>query len=133
MPLTPETLPRHELAGLHVEVVESTDPSRVGIAGRVVAETTRTLRVERDSGVATVPKRGTRFAFRLERSTDEAAGSRERPGIASELPPETVGTASASPDQSDGCEGATYVTVDGDVLLSRPARRSEQGVDTTWR
>jgi ribonuclease P protein subunit POP4 len=133
MALTPETLPRHELAGLPVRVVESTDPGRVGLAGRVVAETTGTLRVESESGVTTVPKRGTRFAFRVEQPTDEAAGSRERPGIASERPPETVGTATASPDQSDGCEGGTYVTVDGDVLLSRPARRTEQGVDTTWR
>jgi ribonuclease P protein subunit POP4 len=147
MPLTPETLPRHELVGLRVRVVESTDPSRVGIAGRVVGETMHTLCIDCDSGhpaidsdagypdidsdaassvdgagrtgVKQVPKQGTTFEFAI----DEAADDREASGIASE------------PDRSGGPagEGVTYVTVDGVVLLSRPARRTENGVDTIWR
>jgi len=42
MALTRETLPRHELNGLPVRVVESDDSSRVGLEGRVVIETTKT-------------------------------------------------------------------------------------------
>ena len=145
MPLTPETLPRHELAGLPVRVLDATDPTQVGTAGRVVRETTRTLFVEGDSGVVQVPKRGARFAFTL---TDEAAGTagadpdvapapgrrgRKASGIGSELSEDTAGTAAESPGQSPGGEGSTYVTVDGVALLSRPATRSENGVDSKWR
>jgi ribonuclease P protein subunit POP4 len=144
MSLTPETLPRHELAGLPVRVLDATDPTQVGTAGRVVRETTKTLLVEADSGVVQVPKRGARFAFTL---TDEAAGTgeavpdvapaagrrgRKAPGIGSKLSEDTAGTAAGSPGQSPGGEGSTYVTVDGDVLLARPARRTEHGVDTLW-
>jgi ribonuclease P protein subunit POP4 len=154
MPLTPETLPRHELCGLRVRVVESTDPGRVGVAGEVVRETMRTLVVDTgsesdrdaagdgsgDAGVTQVPKAGTTFEFRLEggedshrdRDRDEAAAAREGAGTASELPSETAGLRAG---QSGGCEGAAYVTVDGEVLLSRPALRTENvnGVDTRWQ
>ncbi|MFT4891484.1 MAG: ribonuclease P protein subunit POP4, partial [Halobacteriales archaeon] len=43
MPLTPETLPRHELVGLPVRVADAPNPDLVGIEGRVVRETMRTL------------------------------------------------------------------------------------------
>lgn len=131
MTVTPETLPRHELVGLHARVVESTDPSRVGIEGRVVRETMRTLVFETDpgvsdsdgdgSGVKQVPKRGTTFEFRL---TDEAAASDNEAGTASEP--------AGGESQTTG-EGVAYVTVDGVALLSRPATRSENGVDSKWR
>jgi len=126
MALTPETLPRHELAGLPVTVVGSTDPGRVGTGGTVVRETMRTLVVRTDSGVVQVPKRGTEFEFTL--PTDEAAEGAKPSGTAVELPSETAGSAG----QSGGGEAAAYVTVDGDVLLARPARRTEQEVDSTW-
>lgn len=129
MPVTPETLPRHELVGLHARVVESTDPSRVGIEGEVVRETMRTLVVDSeeprssdsDSGVKQVPKRGTKFEFRL---TDEAAVSAKETGTASQP--------AGGESQTTG-EGVAYVTVDGVELLSRPATRSETGVDSKWR
>ena len=95
MPISPETLPRHELAGLDVEVVESTDPSRVGIGGTVVAETTRTLAIEGADRVRHVPKAGTTFEFTL-------------------------------PD-------GRVVSVEGDGLLARPARRTEATGDSKWR
>ena len=120
MALTPETLVRHELVGLHVRVVESPDRSQVGIEGRVVSETTNTLLVATGTGEKRVPKAGRRFEFRL---VDEAAADRKTAGTASE------------PDEG-GCssgEGVAYVTVDGDKLLSRPAQRSENGVQTQWR
>ena len=160
MTVTPETLPRHELNGLHVRVVESTDPSRVGIEGEVVSETMRTLVVSEErhssatsgcspradadsdgadsdnSGVKQVPKRGTTFEFRL---TDEAAAVREPESsddtATSRDSPEAAGTAfepAGGESQTTG-EGVAYVTVDGVALLSRPATRSENGVDSKWR
>ena len=108
MALTPETLPRHELNGLRVRVVDAAHPDLVGIEGRVAEETTKTLRVEgeREARVRQVPKRGTTFEFELPRS--------DGPGYA---------------DDAD----ATHVTVDGDRLVARPARRTETRGDSKWR
>ena len=120
MALTPETLPRHELNGLPVRVVAADSDDYVGIAGRVVVETTNTLHVEDRSAagrgvrVRQVPKQGTTFEFAC---TDDAAAGREAAGTASE------------PDGED----AAYVTVDGARLLSRPARRTETTGDSTWQ
>jgi ribonuclease P protein subunit POP4 len=129
MPLTPETLTRHELNGLHVAVTEAANPDLVGIAGRVVSETTNTLVVRTRSGDKRVPKAGSTLEFRLSR-TDEAAAAGKAAGTASELRADTAGTDAG---QSGRCEGAAYVTVDGARLLSRPALRTEDAGDTIWR
>ncbi|MFC4542283.1 ribonuclease P protein component 1 [Halosolutus amylolyticus] len=154
MPLTPETLPRHELNGLPVRIVESDDPSRVGIAGRVVIETTNTLSIEvRDNGesrVVMVPKSGSTFEFAI---TDDAADSAKGSGTASKLA-DTQPASSEDPDEADraggdaaSCRGdgpsrdrphaagedVAYVTVDGSRLLSRPARRTETNGDSPWQ
>ena len=123
MPLSPETLPRHELVGLHARVAESTDPTRVGIEGRVVRETMRTLVIRSASGERVVPKAGSTFEFRLD-DTDEAAAGRKAAGTASEP---------VSGETHTAGDGAAYVTVDGELLLSRPARRTETGVDSKWQ
>ncbi|GGN97296.1 MULTISPECIES: ribonuclease P protein component 1 [Haloarcula] len=65
MPLTPETLPRHELVGLDVEVVAASNPDAVGISGTVVVETTQMLAVEGADRVWHVPKDSATFAFDL--------------------------------------------------------------------
>ncbi|AEH35660.1 ribonuclease P protein component 1 [Halopiger xanaduensis] len=151
MALTPETLPRHELNGLPVRVVESTDDSRVGIAGRVVIETTKTLSIEirndGESRVITVPKSGSTFEFAI---TDDAADSAKGSGTASKLAdtqPSAAGNgeedrAAGDTDSHRGDpegdrraagEGAAYVTVDGSRLLSRPARRTETNGDSPWQ
>ncbi|WP_433623601.1 ribonuclease P protein component 1 [Halomicrococcus sp. NG-SE-24] len=127
MALTPETLPKHELVGLHVRVVSATNPDLVGIEGRVVDETMRTLSVESASRVRQVQKRGTKFEFRL---TDEAADSERTSGTVPELQSETAGVRSG---QSGCCEGTAYVTVDGAILLSRPELRTESGGISKWR
>ncbi|PSP79835.1 ribonuclease P [Halobacteriales archaeon QS_4_69_225] len=67
--MTPESLVRHELAGLDVEVAESPNPDLVGVAGRVVDETTNTLLVATDDGVKRVPKAAATFRFRLDGET----------------------------------------------------------------
>ena len=130
MALTPETLTRHELVGLHVRVVESTNPDAVGISGRVVSETMGTLSLSADDRVWQLPKQGTTFEFALPRPrTDEAADAEKASGTASELPSETA----SRTGQSGGCEGVAYVTVDGARLLSRPALRTEKAGVSTWR
>ncbi len=65
MPVTPETLPRHELVGLACSVVAADNPDLIGIDGRVVVETKKTLGIQGGSRVRTVPKAGTTFEFTL--------------------------------------------------------------------
>jgi len=65
--MTPESLPRHELAGLAVRVAAARNPDLVGIEGTVRDETMKTLLVAAgDAGVKRVPKAGTTFRFALE-------------------------------------------------------------------
>ena len=131
MALTPETLPRHELNGLRVEVVDASNPDLVGIAGRIVVETMQTFhiesRVDGESRVRQVPKQGSTFEFVI---TDEAAASARTAGTASE--PEG---ASGHPNSVNGHSGndVAHVTVDGARLLSRPALRTEHTGDSIWR
>ncbi|WP_276301906.1 ribonuclease P protein component 1 [Halorussus lipolyticus] len=127
MPLTPETLTRHELNGLPVRVVDAANPDLVGIEGRVVAETQGTLSVASGSRVRQVPKQGSKFEFAL---TDESAGVEKASGTASKLASETAGVRSG---QSGACEGVAYVTVDGARLLSRPELRTEKAGDSKWQ
>ncbi|AUG47917.1 ribonuclease P [Haloarcula taiwanensis] len=94
MPLTPETLPRHELVGLDCEVVAASNPDAVGISGTVVMETTQMLTVEGTDRVWHVPKDSATFSF--------------------------------------GVDGQR-VQVDGDRLVARPARRTENTGDSLWR
>jgi ribonuclease P protein subunit POP4 len=68
--MTPESLVRHELAGLDVAVEESPNPDLVGVAGRVVDETMRTLLVATGEGKSQVPKASTTFRFTV---TDEGS------------------------------------------------------------
>jgi ribonuclease P protein subunit POP4 len=146
MALTPETLTRHELNGLRVEVVDAANPDLVGIAGRVVVETMQTLHVDvsdtsEGTRVRQVPKQGATLQFeipsrddrptRTRTRTDEAADAEKASGTASKLRSETAGGLDAS--QSGRCQGVAYVTVDGTRLLSRPALRTEKAGDTTWR
>jgi len=65
MPLTPETLPRHELVGLDCEVVAASNPDVIGISGTVVMETTQMLTLEGADRVWHVPKDSATFAFEL--------------------------------------------------------------------
>lgn len=62
--MEPGEITRHELMGLEVEVVESTNPSLVGLAGRVVDETRNTLVVDAH-GNRRLPKGACAFAFTL--------------------------------------------------------------------
>ncbi|MFD1514833.1 ribonuclease P protein component 1 [Halomarina rubra] len=71
--LTAETLPRHELVGLHVRVADSSDPTLVGCEGTVVSETTNTLLLSAGSRSVRVPKAVATFEFRLDAECSEDA------------------------------------------------------------
>jgi ribonuclease P protein subunit POP4 len=75
MPLTPKTLPRHELVGLDVEVVTASNPDAIGLAGTVVTETTKTLGVEGADRVWHVPKDAATFQFDLPDDGDSESQS----------------------------------------------------------
>jgi len=132
---TPETLTRHELAGLQAAVVDAANPDLVGVAGRVVRETRSTLHLEREGRVRVVPTAAATLRFAL--PTDEAAAPEAGAGATSKPGPETTGqtggsrSASEAPGDGDG-EGVAYVTVDGARLEARPARRTERGGHSRW-
>lgn len=118
MALTKATLTRHELNGLRVRVAAATDPGLVGVSGRVVVETERTLHIEDEANgsvrIRQVPKRGTTFEFAVE-DDDRSATDGRGLGPAGEEPETEV------------------VTVEGRRLVARPARRSERRSDPIWR
>ena len=65
--ITPENIVRHELIGLHVKVVDSRDPSNVGVGGRVIDETRNTLIIEKEDGsTKTLVKENCVFSFEYE-------------------------------------------------------------------
>jgi len=74
--MTPESLVRHELAGLDVAVEGSPNADLVGVAGRVVDETMRTLLVGTGEGVTQVPKADATFRFELSAATVVVDGER---------------------------------------------------------
>ena len=61
MPITPENLPKHELIGLHTEVIESSNEDYIGLSGEVINETKNTLNIEGK----TVEKKICRFLFKI--------------------------------------------------------------------
>ncbi|EMA49131.1 ribonuclease P protein component 1 [Halococcus salifodinae] len=118
MALTPATLARHELCGLHTRVAAADNATLTGIEGRVVRETKNTLSVETaaTAGGATaakqVPKAGATFEFAL--------GG------------ESVAPADVTPADPEAAE-TVHVTVEGERLVATPARRTERSSDSTWR
>jgi ribonuclease P protein subunit POP4 len=59
-------LRKHELIGLEVEVLHSTDPSQTHVRGRVVDETRNTLVLEIQGDEKRIPKHGSRFRFEIQ-------------------------------------------------------------------
>ena len=84
--MTPESLVRHELAGLDVTVTDAPNPDLIGIEGCVRDETMQTLLVATSDGVKQVPKAGTTFRFALEECDVIVEGDRllARPALRTE-------------------------------------------------
>ncbi len=63
--MRPEFILAHEWIGLEVEVVDSPNPSEIGIKGIVVDETMNTLKIKTEKGLKIVAKKGRTFRVRF--------------------------------------------------------------------
>jgi ribonuclease P protein subunit POP4 len=63
--ITPKNLIKHELIGLTVEIVDSTNKFQVGVKGLVVDETKNTLTIETEKGMKKIQKKGSVFIFKI--------------------------------------------------------------------
>jgi ribonuclease P protein subunit POP4 len=74
--ILPSNLIFHELIGLEIKVSNSTNPSLIGIRGRVINETKNMLVIENsESRELKIPKADSEFVFRISRAL------RKRPQI----------------------------------------------------
>ncbi len=53
---TPKNIVRHELIGVHAEVTESSNKDSVGISGKIVDETQKTLMIRTSKGLKKIQK-----------------------------------------------------------------------------
>ncbi|HUU76321.1 MAG TPA: ribonuclease P protein component 1 [Methanoregulaceae archaeon] len=63
--ISPQNILRHELIGLDVLVVNASNPTHVGISGRIIDETRNTLVIQGKDGQKRVPKKFSRFRLTL--------------------------------------------------------------------
>ncbi|MCQ1535515.1 ribonuclease P protein component 1 [Methanosarcina sp. KYL-1] len=93
--ISPSTLIFHELIGLDVKVILSTNPALIGIRGRVVDETKNMLVIENaESRILKIPKADSEFIFRIPAELSEK-----------------------------GRRSETFVKIQGNLLLSQPENR----------
>jgi ribonuclease P protein subunit POP4 len=76
MGIKPENLLKHELIGLKIEVLESSDKSQIGLSGQVINETQNTLTLQTVQGEKTVPKKGSVFKVFLEHENVKVKGEK---------------------------------------------------------
>jgi ribonuclease P protein subunit POP4 len=69
MRITPENVARHELTGLPLHIIESTDPNLVCKKGIIFRETKEMIHFRTNSTTVSVPKRNCVFDFTLPDST----------------------------------------------------------------
>ena len=66
MPITPQSLVRHELIGLKMKINKSTDRTQKNLSGKVIDESYNTLKIEtKDGRESTVIKENCVFVFTL--------------------------------------------------------------------
>ena len=105
MSLDTETIARHELVGLSLEVVEAPNRDLVAVSGRVIQETRQTILL-RPEGTADSPL-----------------------GDPSERPRRVP---KAETTLQIRLPSGEAVRVEGDRLVGRPARRTETTGDSVW-
>lgn len=64
-PIEPKNLLRHELIGLEVRVVKSSQSSHIGVKGKIVDETKNTLIINHKGRDKTIAKETTTLHFKL--------------------------------------------------------------------
>ncbi len=66
MPITVDNIMRHELIGLEVDIVDSTDKTLEDVSGKVVDESYNMLKIETDDmRELSLPKKNSIFIFSL--------------------------------------------------------------------
>ena len=55
--MSPENVLVHEIIGLDIKIVESTDPTLNGVSGSIVFETRNTISIRTDSSVKQIAKK----------------------------------------------------------------------------
>lgn len=63
--MTKRNIMRHELIGLEAQVVSSSDPTLLGVYGKILDETRDMLVIEHLSAAKIVPKEGSSFEIKL--------------------------------------------------------------------
>jgi ribonuclease P protein subunit POP4 len=58
-------LPRHDIIGLYVKIIDSKNKELVGLEGKVINETMNTLEIERDKKVRKIIKSQAIFEIKL--------------------------------------------------------------------
>ncbi len=73
--ITPRNLIQHELIGLRVKVVASTNESLVGLEGKVIGETMNTIKLETDKGEVSLQKDICTLEFQLHEKSVQVDGA----------------------------------------------------------
>jgi len=76
MSITPKNLVKHEIIGLPVTVVKSTDPGKEGLTGEVEYETKNTIHIKTAAGTKIVPKAENTFLFTTKNGAVEVDGEK---------------------------------------------------------
>lgn len=63
--ITPKNIIRHELIGLNVNIIESTNKCNIGISGTIVNETKHMLIIKTNKELKKVAKKNSTFMFKL--------------------------------------------------------------------
>ena len=79
MKLVPQNIIHHELIGLDIRVVDSTNSSLNGIRGMIIDETKNMFKVETDDREKMIPKSGSSFIFTISSSHQTKDGKRYLP------------------------------------------------------
>jgi ribonuclease P protein subunit POP4 len=64
--ITPQNLVNHELIGLRTQIVESTNPSAIGLYGEIVNETKSMLVLQTAAGQKMIQKQHNKWKFTLD-------------------------------------------------------------------
>ncbi|MGD2200434.1 MAG: ribonuclease P protein subunit [Candidatus Bathyarchaeota archaeon] len=73
-PRTPRNILQHELIGLETGVIRSRNHSQIGISGKIVDESRKTLMIQQGNELKRVSKRGATFRLSLKCGDVEVEG-----------------------------------------------------------
>lgn len=63
--ITKKNFLRHEFIGLEAKVIESSNNENIGLQGKIIDETKKTIKIEDRKGEKVIPKKNTIFELKL--------------------------------------------------------------------